>query len=255
MRGILTLARKDFRSLVTTPLFFVVAGLCTTVWTGMYIRVLKMFADLSRRFAMQRGGEGLNLHFEVFVKHISLVNFFLIIAVPALTMRLFAEEKRMNTYDLLLTSPVSATQLVLGKFLAGLGATWALVLISFIYPLSTLYVGDIQWGTLLSSYLGVLALSGGYVAVGIFASSLTPSVMLAVIMALIFNVGLWFLGAGVDISDSTTVTALFEHMSVGTHFLDFIKGNIKISGVVFFLSIMALYAFLTQRVVESSRWR
>ena len=256
-RGTWTIALRDFRSLVQTPLFFFVSGMCALIWSFMYIRVIDAFSRMSLQMAFQsRGqGQGISLHFEAFVKHISLVNFLLILAIPALTMRLFSEEKKMRTYDLLLTSPVDATQIAIGKFLAGFGAATVLVLISFLYPMSTAFLTDIQWGPLLASYLGLWLLVGSYVAIGVFASSLTESVMLAVVMALIFNVGLWFVGSGGDIVEGTFWKAFFNQIAIGEHFLGFIKGGVKLASVVFFVSVISLYCFLTQRVVESSRWR
>lgn len=256
MRGTITIAWRDFRALVTTPLFFVVSGLCTLIWSFMYIRVIDAFSRMSLQMSFQSRGEsqGLSLHFEAIVKHISLVNFLLIMAIPALTMRLFSEERKMKTFDLLLTSPVNATQIALGKFLGGFGAATMLLLISLVYPLSTSFLTDLQWGPLVASYLGMWLLVAAYVAVGVFASSLTDSVMLAVVMALIFNVGLWFVGSGAD-ADNPLLRDIFQQLSLGEHFLGFVKGGIKLAGVTFFLSIVALNCFLTQRVVESMRWR
>jgi len=257
MRGIITIAWRDFRSLVLTPMFFVISGMCSLIWSYMYIRTLDVFSKMSMQMSFQsRGqGQGLSLHFEAFVKHISLVNFLLIMAIPALTMRLLAEEKKMRTYDLLMTSPVNATHIAIGKFLGGYMVATVLLLISMLYPISTAFLAELQWGPLLSSYFGIWLLVGAYVAVGVFASSLTESVMLAVVMALIFNIGLWFIGSGADIADSPTMTAFFEHLQIGQHFLGFIKGSIEITAVVFFMTIIILNCFLTQRVIESSRWR
>jgi ABC-2 type transport system permease protein len=240
-----------------TPMFYIVGGLCTLVWSFLYVRVLEDFARKSLQVAYQSRGqvEGLSIHFEAFVRHISLVNFLMIMAVPALTMRLLAEEKKMRTYDLLLTSPVTATQIALGKFLAGFMISGLLVALSFVYPLTTGFLAEFQWGPLIASYVGLMLVVGTYVAVGVFASSLTESVMLAVVMALIFNVGLWFVGSFSDAFDDTTLTAVFEHLSLGQHFLSFVKGSIETTAVVFFGSIIALNCFLTQRVIESSRWR
>src|SRR3989338_3216813 len=130
MRAIFTLAGKDLRNLLTNPLFYVISGLCTILWSYSYMRNLLQFAQRSQAM-MQPGMEtGLNLQREVFLMHISQINLLFVFVVPALTMRLLAEEKRMRTYDLLLTSPVSATQIALGKFLAGWGAVSVLAGIS-----------------------------------------------------------------------------------------------------------------------------
>lgn len=192
---------------------------------------------------------------EVFLMHISQINLLFVFVVPALTMRLLAEEKRMRTYDLLLTSPISATQIALGKFFAGWGAVSALTLISFLYPLATRMVAAFPFGPLLSAYLGVVLVSGAYVAVGLFASSLTESILLSVVMGLIFNILLWFISQGPGADSHPLLASVLEYMSLGQHFLGFIMGAIKLKSVVFLLSVIGLFVFLTQRVVESSRWR
>ena len=253
MRATYTIAWKDIRNLLTSPLFFIIAGLCTILWSYTFIRNVVQFAENSRQ---NMGAEnGLNLQREVFMMHISQINLLFIFVVPALTMRLLAEEKRLRTYDLLLTSPVTATNIALGKFLAGWAAVLALTLISLLYPLSVRTVTAFPMGPLLSAYLGVALVSGAYVAVGLFASSLTESIVLSVVMGLIFNIMLWFIAQGTGGDSSPVVAAVFEYLSIGQHFLNFILGSIKLKSVVFFTTLIGLFVFLTQRVIESSRWR
>lgn len=257
MKGTLVIAGKDLRNLFMSPLFYSIAGLCTIAWTLVYFLGLQDFAQATAMSAMQGGGgeNGPNIHFVVFTRHVSLVNLLMIFAVSALSMRLFTEEKRNQTMALLLTSPVSATEITLGKFLAGLVAAWALVAVSFFYPASLAIFAKFEWGPLWSSYIGLFLVAGCYVAVGMFASSLTDNTVLSVVMSLIFNVLLWFLGALSDASSDPMLNKVFEHLNVGSHFVNFIKGNISIAGATFFLSVMALMTFLTQRVIESNRWR
>ena len=253
MRAILTLAAKDLKNLLTSPLFYVISGMCSVLWSYSYMRNLLMFAERSRAM-MQPGMEnGMNLQGQVFLPHISQINLLFVFVVPALTMRLLAEEKRLRTYDLLLTSPITATEIALGKFLAGWGAVSALTAISFLYPLATRAVAEFPVGPLLSSYLGVLLVSGAYVAVGLFASALTESIVLSVVLGLIFNILLWFIAQGAG--EGTTLSSVMEYMSIGQHFLNFVMGALKLNSVVFLLSLIGLFVFLTQRVVESSRWR
>lgn len=254
MRGILTLAGKDLRNLLSGPLFYMIAALCSVLWSYSYMRNLLTFAGRSQAF-MQPGMEtGLNLQRDVFLAHISQINLLFVFVVPALTMRLLAEEKRLRTYDLLLTSPINATQIALGKFLAGMGAVGVLTFISFLYPALTRTVAEFPVAPLLSAYLGLLLVAGAYVAVGLFASALTESIMLSVIMGLIFNILLWFIAQGSG-DQSSWWSAVLEYMALGQHFLGFIMGAIKLNSLVFISSIIALFVFLTQRVVESSRWR
>ena len=255
MGAIFAIAGKDLRNLLRSPLFFVVSGLCSLLWTYSYIRVLLLFAERSRQYAQPGMDSGLNLQREVFVGHISQINLLFVFVVPALTMRLLAEEKRMRTYDLLLTSPITATQIAVGKFLAGLGTVTALTAISFLYPLATRVVAEFPMAPLLSAYLGVILVSGAYVAVGLFASSLTESVMLSVVLGLIFNIMFWFISQGAGTDNIPWLYAVLEYMSLGQHFLSFIMGAIKLTSLTFLLSVIGLFVFLTQRVVESSRWR
>lgn len=255
MRAVLTIAGKDLKNLLTSPLFYLVSGLCTVLWSYTYMRRLLEFAEQAKMYMTPGMDSGLNIQREVFLVQISLTNLLFVFMVPALTMRLLAEEKKMRTYDLLLTSPISATQIALGKFLAGWGAVTVLMLISFLYPLSTRAVADYSFGPLLSAYLGMFLVSGAYVAVGLFASSLTESIMLSVIMGLIFNILLWFISQGGGSESNPIMAGVMEYLSLGQHFMGFILGSIKTKSIVFLLSLIGLFVFLTQRVVESSRWR
>src|ERR1700726_3609456 len=128
MRAICTIAGKDFKSLITSPMFYVLSGLSTILWSYSYMRNLLTFAEQSKNYMHPGMEAGMNLQREVFMMHISQINLLFVFVVPALTMRLLAEEKRQRTYDLLLTSPITASQIALGKFLAGWGAVAALTL-------------------------------------------------------------------------------------------------------------------------------
>jgi ABC-2 type transport system permease protein len=255
MRGILTLAGKDLRNLVKSPMLYVIAGLCSMLWSYSYMRMLFAFAERSRLYAQPGMEAGMNLQRDVFLPHISQINLLFVFVVPALTMRLLAEEKRLRTYDLLLTSPISASQVAIGKFLAGLGTVSVLTAISFLYPLLTRLVAEYPMGPLLAAYFGVVMVSGAYVAVGLFASSLTESVVLSVVMGLIFNILLWFISQGSGDVGNPIVAGVLDYLSLGQHFLNFIMGAVKLSSVVYLASLIGLFVFLTQRVVESSRWR
>ncbi|MBX3023193.1 MAG: ABC transporter permease subunit [Bdellovibrionales bacterium] len=253
MRAIFTIAWKDLKALLTNPLFYVIGGMCTVLWSYTYMRSLLEFAERSRMFAQPGMDSGPNIQNTVIMAHISLTNLLFIFVLPALTMRLLAEEKRMRTYDLLLTSPITATQIAVGKFFAGWGAAVALAGISLLYPLATRLVVSYPMGPLFSAYLGMILVAGAYVAVGLFASALTESIMLSVVLGLIFNILLWFISQGAG--EGHFYTPVVEYLSLGQHFVGFIMGAVKLNSTVFLLSLITLFVFLTQRVVESSRWR
>lgn len=257
MRSILTIASKDFRGYFSGAGFYVIAGLFTAFLSYTYLMQLDHFASRSAMQMYQMGGQGagLNLHNEVIIGHISSLNLVLLFLIPFLTVRLFAEEKKMRTFDLLLTSPVTATEIVLGKYLAALGVVSALIVLSLLYPIATLYFTPIQWGPLASAYVGLFFVAGIYVAVGLFASSLTESVILAGFLAIILSLLLWFIAWGGSMAEDQLWQSVLKHLSMPTHFQDFLRGTIQTSSLVFSFSVIGIYTFLTQRVIESARWR
>ncbi len=248
------IAKKDITSLLASPLFYIITGFCTLCWSIKFIIDVGQF---SQAFMMNpgQGESGPNIMYQVFASHLSFVNFILILAVAGFTMRLFSEEMRNRTFDLLLTSPVSSTQITLGKFLGGLVVAWTMVAIAALYPILLSPIATFDWGPLGSAFLGLFLTAGCYVAVGTMMSSFTEHPVLAVIFALIGNVMLWFTGLFLEGAEGPFWTAVKEQMTLGNHFGNFIKGGINLSSLVYFLSIMFICVFITQRVVESHRWR
>jgi len=188
LKVIKSIALKDFKILVTSSLFFFVSGLCTCILSFFFLRGLIVFSQrMAGQVTHSLNAVGDNLHFGVIINHLSYVNILFIFIVPALTMRLVAEEKIMKTFDLLLTSPITATQIVLGKYIAGFLTVLTLIMISFIYPLGIAFVGELQWGPMMTSYMGLILLGGLYVAIGLFSSSLSPSPLVSVVTGIILN--------------------------------------------------------------------
>lgn len=257
MKEIWIIARKDIRSMLVSPLFYIITGFCTFFWSLKFIKDVGDFAQASMFSSMQGADAagGPNIMYQVFASHLSFVNFILILAVAGFTMRLFSEEMRSRTFDLLLTSPVTSTQITLGKFLGGLVVAWTMVAIAALYPISLIPMATFDWGPLIAAFLGLFLTVGCYVAVGTMMSSFTEHPVLAVIFGLIGNVMLWFVGLFLEGSEGPFWTAVKDQMTLGNHFSNFIKGSINLSSLVYFVSVMFICVFITQRVVESHRWR
>ena len=253
MKKIFVIASRDFKSLVMSPLFMVVAGVCCVLWSFVYLRAIGDFAQRLQMTQMQ-GGAAMNIYEGLFFSLISIVHLILIVAIPMLTMRLLSEEKKSRTFDLLLTSPITSADIAIGKFLAGFAAAGVLVALSFMYPLMTRLVTEFNWTMLFTSYFGLLLLVGVYVAVGLFASSLTESAFLAVLLAIVVNFALWFLGQMGEDGGSIAMT-IISKLSVADNFSNFVKGTFKISSLIFFITFISFFVFLAERVVESARWR
>lgn len=249
--------KKEFRGFLWSPSFILVCALCMTVMSWVYPTQLKLF-DLQMKSMVFTPGiptQQLNIHYGVFLRQLMYMNLMLILIVPALTMRLFSEEKKVRTFDLLLTSPVTSAQIVLGKYLAALGAIFVLMFLAFLYPATTAFFAHFSWSNLILAFFGIYLLAAVYAAMNLFCSSLTESSIIAYVMAVIFNISIWFVGIGVELVDGPTARSIFEHISLNSHLSSLVEGTVRTSSLVFFLSVIFLFGFLSERVVESHRWR
>jgi ABC-2 type transport system permease protein len=257
MRGLFVIAAKELRGFFASPTFYVLLFLMSLLMSYVFPIQLQIFNQTLMSYVAQPGmpSQQLNIHYGVFLRLLSYLNLMLIFVVPALTMKLIAEEKKMRTFDLLLTSPITSGQIVVGKYLAALGAVFGIMLVTFMYPLASATFATVNWAPLIISFLGIFLVGGVYVAMDLFCSSLTESAMVAYVMSVILNVSIWFVGLSVEVMDSQTARLIFEHLSLNTHLAGLVEGTVRSSGLIFLLSMIVLFVFLAERVVESSRWR
>lgn len=249
------MARKDFKYLVFSPLFFTWMGISFIFLSYTFPRDLLRFAMSYAMPAFGQGAQQRNIHFDVFVAHISYINLILLFAVPILGMKLLAEEKRNRTFDLLMTSPLSSFQMVLGKYLALLAVLTLFLFLSLIYPISTGFFTEVPFGPLVSSYLGLFLLAGVYGSTCLLASSLSQSLFLSAFIGMILNIGLWFISQQGQNFSSSLATHIMDYLSFSQHLTNFIKGSLVVSSFVFFLSLIVFFLFLVFKVVEITRWR
>ncbi|MFP5519092.1 MAG: ABC transporter permease [Bdellovibrionia bacterium] len=257
MGGALTIFKKEFKGFYLSPTFYVICFLISVVFSWVYPIQLNLFGQLLQNYVAQTGmpQQQLNIHYAVFLRQLSYLNLLMIFVVPALTMKLLAEEKKMRTFDLLLTSPVTSFEIVLGKYLAALGAVGGLVFLALSYPLATRAFAQFQWGPLFIAFMGIFLVGAVYAAMNLFASSLTESALVAYVMSVIFNVSIWFIGIGAEVVDSEWARKVFEHISLNAHLSSLVEGTIRTNGLIFIFSLISLFVFLSERVVEANRWR
>ena len=258
MNSTFVIAKKELKSFFMTPTFYFIAGFICVILSLLFPAHFSMFVTQAQMATqqMQQGNQQSNIHYGLYLRHLSYINLLLIFVVPAFTMKLFAEEKKLRTFDLLLTSPVTSWEIVLGKFLSVAGAIGAIMLIALLYPLITLmFVEHIHWPSLILAFMGIYVLSLIYVSMNLFCSSLTESVLISFILSVILNVSIWFVGIGVEIVDSQWARQVFEHISLANQLSGLVEGTLRIQTIAFFVSAVALFLFLAERVVESHRWR
>lgn len=257
MQGFFTIFKKDLRGFYTSPVFYVVALLVAIVMSWVFPIQLNIFNQMTKNAMFQQGmpQQQMNIHYGLFIRHLSYLNLMLIFVVPALTMRLLSEEKKMRTFDLLLTSPVTSIQIVLGKYLAALGAIGGIVLMAFLYCAFTGFFAKFSWPLLIVAFVGIFLVGAVYVAMDLFCSSLTESGIASFVMAVILNIGIWFVGIGAEVVDSQTARQVFEHISLNGHLSAFVEGTLRTSALIFLASVIGLFMFLSERVIEAHRWR
>lgn len=256
MRNTLAIAAKDIRSQFASPIAYVVLTGFLLLAGWFFFNLLANFNQWLAR-AGYLGPEALqhiNLNELVISPLLHNLSVILVIMIPVITMRSFAEEKRSGTYELLMTSPVTVTEIVLGKFLGGFAFILMIVLLTALYPLILMIYGNPEVGVVLSGLLGLLLLGTAFLAVGLFTSSLTENQIIAAVSCLVILLLLYVISWPAE-SANETLGSLLKYLSLTEHYSELVKGVIDTRDVFYFLSVILLALFLTQRSVESLRWR
>jgi len=182
------------------------------------------------------------------------MRFVIMLILPLLTMRLFAEEKKLGTIELLWTYPLKDPHIILGKFLACLFVFVMMVLCTFVYPLLLASVHQFDWGPPLAGYLGILLLGATFIACGTFISSLTENQVVSAMSTYGVLVFFWFLTWNEEAIGSQFI-GLISHFSLFDRFQDFAKGVINSKDIIFFLLMTLFFLYLTLQSLESRKWR
>ena len=258
MRNILAIAHKEIRGYFASPIAWVMVGFFALLVGGFYITSLGFFLQRSMQFdsfsQMGRQAEPININqwmIRPLFMNIAVINLFVL---PMLTMRTYSEEKRSGTIELLLTSPVTDFQIIIGKFLGTL-ALYAVMLLVTVIHIGILFVyGSPEWQSILSGYLGLLLLGATFLAVGLFISSTTKNQIVAGVLTFAVLLLLW-ISSWFGESAPPTVQAVLRYLSVVEHLDDFSKGVVDTSHLVYYLSFIAFALFLTAKSVDTERWR
>lgn len=196
-----------------------------------------------------------NLTYQIgdFNSNLSSMGFMLIFIVPILTMRIIAEDRKNGTEVLLITSPVSIAGIVVGKYLASLAVFLVLTAISFIYPIILMAFGAQFTVQLVGGYIGFILLGASFIAVGVFASSLTENQVIAAVIGFVTLLIIWVAGS-VGSMIGGIASKVLNWISLLSRYDDFSRGILGLSPIVYYLSFISVFLFLTVRVIERRRW-
>ncbi len=254
MSNVVAIAQKELRSYFTSPIAWIIVGFYALLFGYFFIAMLSFFVRQSMQMGMGMGPTSMNINQQM-VRPLFLNASVLILFVgPIITMRTYAEEKRSGTMELLLTSPVTDVQIILGKFLGALGLYAAMLLVTLVY-LGILFVyGSPEWKPIIAGYLGLLLLGGCFISVGLLISSLTKSQMVAAMATFAVFLLLWVIDWIGDFG-GPTAQAIVSNLSIVQHLDDFVKGVIDTKHLVYYLSFITFGLFLTAKSVDTERWR
>ena len=255
MKNSWIIAKRDLGSFFKSPIFYVVTTVFLIVYSYIFLNILSFFSMQSMQSGQfQQMGMALNINEMVIEPSFQNMAVILLLIIPIITMRSFAEEKKTKTFRLLLSSPVKLKEIILGKFLA---CMIVIVLMIFLSSYSTAFlfiIGKPDLGPVLTGYLGVLLMAGCYVSIGIFASSLTENQIVAAVITFGFSLFMWVIGWGAQAADSATGQVL-QYLSIIEHLDRFLKGMIETSDLSYYLSFIIFGLFLCHRALDSNRWR
>lgn len=247
MRGLIAIYRREMLSLWVTPLAWVILFIFLLLQGASFYQILLHFASFSNVSIDQGPVQA------YFGQSLFLVLSLLLIC-PALTMRLFAEERRSGTIEALLTAPVSATSVVLAKYLATLSTYVFMWVPTVLYAVILRKTGEVDWHVVTASYVGVIGIGAGYLAVGTLMSAMTRSQLIAMMLTALVIFGLLILGIGERIFEPGPLHNLCAHVSVLSQVDEFSKGIVDLRRLIFDATLVALPLFVTSRVVDSWRW-
>lgn len=238
MKAIGIIFAREYKSYLSTPMAYVVTAIFLAVSGASFSTYLAStsYTDTSITGFLQAA------------------QYLTLLFAAVLTMRLIAEERKLGTWELLLTVPVRDVDIILGKFLGGLAVLVSMFALTAYYPVLLAILGDPDLGPILTSYLGLLLLGAASIAVGIFASSLTSNQLVSAVVAGGILFGLWFLGSLADFAPGP-VGELLAYVSLSAHFPDFMRGVVDTRAIVYYVSVTAIFLFMAIRSTETDRWQ
>jgi ABC-2 type transport system permease protein len=252
MRSILALTRKELESYFASPIAYVVVTLFL-ILSGIFFYIYLLFYLQNAQMSGQYGGEGMEVTQTIMRPLFSNLGFFGLIIFPLITMRLLSEEKKLGTYELLMTSPLSIVQLVLGKFLGAVSLVLLILLLTAIYPIVLMIFGNPDMGPILTGYLGLFLLTSAFIAVGLLCSSLTENQIVAAVLGFVFLVIFWILNF-VTRSEAW-YGKLAQYASLYQRFDSFTQGVISVGDVFYYVGFTFYALFVTGVVLQAQRWK
>ena len=255
MSNVIAIAQKELKSYFSSPIAYITIGFFALLYGYFFVAILSYFVRQSMQMNQFQGGpQALNINQVLIRQLLQNVTILILFIMPMVTMRTYSEEKRSGTIELLLTSPLTDLQIILGKFLGAL-ALWATMLAVSLIHIGLLFVyGNPEWKPIATAYLGLLLLGGCFISVGLFISSLTKNQIVAGMVTFGVFLFLWVI-TWIGGFSGPTIDSLTQYLSIIDHYDDFGKGVLDTTHLIYYVSFITFGLFLTAKSVDSERWR
>jgi len=240
MKNVPTIFIKEMKTYFASPIAYVVLVVFSLL-SGYFFA---MYFDMASRY-------GFEANMRAMFHNMSITMLFV---APLITMRLFAEEKRLGTIELLMTSPVTDLEAVIGKFAASLGLFTIMLALTFTSPLFLMMYSEPDVPPMIVGYLGLFLLGASFLSVGTVTSSITRNQIVAAVISFAVLLGLWIIG-WMSSAVGRDAGRVLSYISLLEHFEDFSKGIIDIKHVLYYISFASFFLFLAVKLVQSSRWK
>ena len=254
MRNTRVIFCKELRSYFVSPVAYLLLAMFAIIFGFFFWNSLGYFVYMGIQSQMRGQSFPMSVNEELIRPLLSNFNVVGLFFIPMITMRLFAEEKRQGTIELLATSPIRDIEVIAGKWLAALVLYFGMLLVTVFDFAFVFKYGHPDWKPILVAYLGMLLQAGGMLAIGMFISSLTKNQIIAGASTFAACLVLWVLGWTSGYETATWAQVL-SYMSVTTHMEPFSKGLLDTKDTIYYVTLIFLGFFLTARSLESLRWR
>jgi ABC-2 type transport system permease protein len=255
MRNVWYIAKKEIKTYFSSPIAYAVIFVFTALVGFFFYNIVWWFNAQAMQMAQNPYyAQQANINQMVFSPLFGNMSIILLLTLPILTMRLFSEEKKSGTDELLYTSPVSVLQIILGKYFASLVVLATMLGLTALLSLFTFVFGNPEFAPVFSGYLGLFLMGSAFIALGVFFSSLTENQIVSAVLTfgalLLFWIINWASGAAKGL-----LKGILDYLSLFQHFDDFTKGIVDTTHLVYYLSFIFLGLFLTHSWIQSRRWR
>lgn len=259
MRNILTLFQRDFKAYFSSPIAYVLIAFFLVITGIIFYLLTKSFLEYSVQLQWQAARlrqtpPPVNVNIMILRPLFQNMIIFTLIAIPAITMRTFSEDKKSGTIELLLTSPLTTTQIVVGKFLAAFALYALMILLTWVYPLIMIVFGKPDIPPIINAYAGLLGLGLAGVGMGVWVSSMTENQIIAYLGTFGGLMTLWFVG-WFSLFTTSFLGDFFKYISLFEHFQDFAKGIFDTGHLVYYVSFCGISLFMAYEGIESLKWR